>query len=78
VWFEMNKVWKHVEDLRDTFISVIQSKKIEESAKNAQNELNKLPNNMKSYEAYEQMKNRIKSHSKMNKIIVNIKTEAMK
>ena len=31
----MNKVWKHVEDLRDTLISVIQIKKIEESTKNA-------------------------------------------
>ena len=35
VWNEMNKVWKHVEDLRDTLISVIQIKKIEESTKNA-------------------------------------------
>ena len=33
---------------------------------------------MKTYEAYEKMKNRIKHYVKMNKIISNVKTEAMK
>ena len=33
---------------------------------------------MKTYEAYEKMKNRIKHYGKMNKVISNVKTEAMK
>ena len=39
--------------------------------------MNEMPNKYNSYEAYDKMRDNLKNYVKMNKIIENLKTEAI-
>ncbi|EAR94592.2 dynein heavy chain, cytoplasmic protein (macronuclear) [Tetrahymena thermophila SB210] len=78
VWQELNKVWQNIEALNDTLINAIQPKKIKEAMDNANRLMTEVPNKIRTYEPYEKMRQRLKDYGKMNRIIDNLKTEAMK
>lgn len=74
----MHKVWSNVEILTDTLLNAIQPKKIKEAMDNANRLMMEVPNKIRTYEPYEKMRQRLKDYSKMNRIIDNLKTDAMK
>lgn len=78
VWVEMNKVWSNIEALTDTLLNALQPKKMKEAMDTANRLMMEVPTKVRTYEPYEKMRQRIKDHSKMNKIIDNLKTDAMK
>lgn len=45
---------------------------------NANKIMMEVPNKIRTYEPYEKMRQRLKDYARMNKIIDNLKTEAMK
>lgn len=78
VWVEMNKVWFNIESLSETLINAVQPKKIKEAMDNANRIMMEVPTKIRTYEPYEKMRQTLKDYSKMNRIIDNMKTEAMK
>ncbi len=76
-WVEMNKVWSGIETLKDTPINALQFKKIKEAMENANKYMTEMPTKYHSYDAYEDTRQRLKNYVRMNKIIENLKTEAI-
>lgn len=78
VWTALAKVWSKLDKYRETpFIAVI-PEKVKADINEAANELNLFPNKLRQYEAYESMKNKIANLRKVNVLIYDLRTDAIK
>ncbi len=78
VWTELFKCWSYIDELKDGLLSVTPNKKIKEGLDLSAKSLNEVTGKLRTYEAYDKMRTRHKEYSKMNKMIMDMKTEAMK
>jgi dynein heavy chain 1, cytosolic len=78
VWSELAKIWANIENLRDTPWSAIVTKKIKDVIDKSVEEMNKLPSRLRQYEAFDTMKSKLSKLSKSNKMISELKSEALK
>jgi dynein heavy chain 1 len=78
VWTSLNVVWTKIEKFRDTpFIAIIPDK-IKIELNNAIEEMNLFPNKLRGYEAYDIVKNKIQNLKKINNLITDLRTDAIK
>ena len=78
VWSSLNVIWAKIEAYKDTpFIAVI-PEKIKKELDEGLNQLVLLPPKMRTYDAYEIVKNKIGHLKKVNTIISDLRTEAIK
>jgi dynein heavy chain 1, cytosolic len=78
VWMSLNAVWSKLEKHRDTpFIAVI-PEKLKNEMQEALNELALFPNKLRQYEAYDSVKTKITHLKKINMIIQDMRTDAIK
>ena len=78
VWTELNRVWAGIEALKETPLSGVVAKKLKSTLEEAIEQLNALPNRLRQYEAFEAMKDRLQRFKKMNLIILELKSDAVK
>ena len=78
VWSELAKIWINIENLRDTPWSAIVTKKIKDVIDKSVEQMNALPNRLRNYEAFDSMKGKLSKLSKSNKMISELKSEALK
>ena len=78
VWSELNRIWISVEALRETPLTGAVPKKLKTTLDDALEQMNAFPNRLRQYEAFEAMKSRLLNYKKMNLIIIELKSEAMK
>ena len=78
VWGSLNIIWSKIEAHKDTpFIAVIPDK-IKRELDDGLNQMVLLPPKMRTYDAYEIVKNKIQHLKKVNTIISDLRTEAIK
>lgn len=78
VWQALNKVWTRVDKYRETpFIAII-PEKVRLELTEAGNELNNFPNKLRQYESFDFMKSKVSNLKKINNIISDLRTEAIK
>ena len=77
VWKELDVVWQPYENIKDTPITAVSDKKLQEVWTAAINTLGKIPPKLKSNEPYDKMKGKIGmpngSYYKINKRILDLK-----
>ena len=78
VWAELGKVWTGIDALRDTPWSAIVTKKIKDVIDKSVEQMNALPNRLRNYEAFDTMKTKLSRLSKSNRMIADLKSEALK
>ena len=78
LWTELDRVWSSIEKLRDLGLLIVKNKQIKDSHDEATKEFNALPVKLRSYEGFQKMKVRLAYYGKMNRLIMELKTDAMK
>lgn len=78
IWSSLNAIWVKIDAFKDTpFIAVI-PEKIKRELDEGINQMTLLPSKMRSYDAYEIVKNKITYLKKVNNVISELRTEAIK
>lgn len=67
-----------IEPLVDTPLSGLVQRKVKQNFDEAEAKLQGLPAKYRQYEAYERMQGRLKEYKKMNIIVFELKSEAVK
>ncbi|XP_065684969.1 cytoplasmic dynein 1 heavy chain 1 isoform X1 [Hydra vulgaris] len=78
VWSELDRVWSQLDALKEqTWVSVL-PRKLRQSLDNIANGLKLLPARMRQYAAFDYVQKIIKGYLKVNVLIVELKSEALK
>eukprot|EP00112_Aurelia_sp_Birch-Aquarium-sp1_P023013 Seg670.8 transcript_id=Seg670.8/GoldUCD/mRNA.D3Y31 product="Cytoplasmic dynein 1 heavy chain 1" protein_id=Seg670.8/GoldUCD/D3Y31 len=78
VWVELSKIWEQMDGQKDQPWLSIQPRKLRQFLDGVATQLKNLPSRMRQYAAYEYLQKVIKSHQKINVLIVELKSEALK
>ena len=78
VWGELNKIFSKIDEKKDTPFSVVNADKIKKALEEALNQIDGLDNKYHSYEAFEITKNKLQYYKKINGLISDLRTEAIK
>ncbi len=78
VWLCLNSIWSKMEKYRDMpFVAVIPDR-IKNELQETLNEMGLLPNKLRQYEAYDIIKSKLNNLKKINNIISDLRTDAIK
>lgn len=78
VWSSLNIIWSKMEKYRDTpFVAIIPDR-IKNELQECLTEMSVLPNKLRQYEAYEIIKGKLNILKKINNIISDLRTDAIK
>ena len=78
VWTELNKIFSKIDEKKDTPFVAINADKIKKALEEALTKIDELPDRYHSYDAFEITKNKLKYYKKINTIIGDLGTEAIK
>ena len=78
VWTELDKVWNMVVGKSETLLAYANPTKMKKSVSDALEQLNSFSRRLRQYEAFEVMQSKIKKHKRLNFIIIELKSEAIK
>jgi dynein heavy chain 1 len=78
VWTSLNAVWSKIERHGETPFAAVIPEKLKVELQEALNELGLFPNKARTYEAFEIIKNKINNLRKINMLITDLRTEAIK
>jgi dynein heavy chain 1, cytosolic len=78
VWSELSKIWTQLEEQREKQWLTIQPRKIRSILDNLLSQMRDLPSRLRQYESYNHVKKLVQDYLKMNMIIVELKSEALK
>ena len=78
VWTELNKIFSKIDEKKDTPFVAINAEKIKKALEEALTKIDELPDKYHSYDAFEITKNKLKYYKKINGIIGDLGTEAIK
>ena len=78
VWTELNKIFSKIDEKKDTPFVAINADKIKKALEEALTKIDELPDRYHSYDAFEITKNKLKYYKKVNTIIGDLGTEAIK
>ncbi|CEM16453.1 unnamed protein product [Vitrella brassicaformis CCMP3155] len=78
VWTELSGVYSLLETLKETPWSAVVPKKVRQGLNDVLEKLKALPPKLRQYEAFEHMQLMLKSFLKLNVLLVEMKTEALK
>ena len=78
VWQALGKVWNSLDKYKETpFIAVV-PEKVKGDLTEAQNQLNLFSNKLRQYSAYDTFKNKLANLKKINSLIYDLRTDAIK
>ncbi|XP_038118676.1 dynein heavy chain, cytoplasmic isoform X2 [Culex quinquefasciatus] len=78
VWSELSKIWTQIDETREKPWLSVQPRKLRQSLEAMMNQLKELPARLRMYESYEYVKKLIQSYIKVNMMIVELKSDALK
>lgn len=78
VWGELAKIWTQIDETREKPWLSVQPRKLRQSLEAMMTQLKELPARLRMYESYEYVKKLLQSHIKVNMLIVELKSDALK
>ena len=78
VWMELNSVYSKVEQLKETPWTAVVPKKIRAALDEIITNLKNMPTKLRQYEAFDHIQDQLSSYLKLNMLISDLKTEALK
>jgi hypothetical protein len=78
VWNSLNNIYSNVDSKKETAFMAINPDKIKRALDDALTQMVTLPSDIRQYKAYELTENKLKRLKKMNNIIGDLRTEAIK
>jgi dynein heavy chain 1 len=78
VWSELSRIWGSIDEVKETPWLSVQPRKIREQIQGFLNQLKDLPAKLRQYASYEHVKKLIQGYAKVNTLIIELKSEALK
>ncbi|KAL3873221.1 hypothetical protein ACJMK2_036362 [Sinanodonta woodiana] len=78
VWSELNRIWDQIDELKEKPWLSVQPRKIRQSLDGLLNQLKELPARLRGYASYEYVKRTLQNYAKVNMLVVELKSEALK
>jgi dynein heavy chain 1 len=78
VWVEIGKVWHSIGDIKETQWSSVVPRKVRQQLDALVNQTRELPAKMRTYAAYEFLQEALRTYVKVNTIVSDLKSEAMR
>uniref|UniRef100_A0A0L8I729 Dynein heavy chain, cytosolic n=1 Tax=Octopus bimaculoides TaxID=37653 RepID=A0A0L8I729_OCTBM len=78
VWTELSKIWEQIDDLKDKPWLSVAPRKLRQSLDGLLNQLKELPARLRAYASYEHVKKLLQNYAKVNVLVVELKSEALK
>lgn len=78
VWGELSKIWEQIDQLKEQPWLSIQPRKLRQQLDGLLNQLKELPARLRQYASYEFVKRLLQGYTKVNMLIVELKSDALK
>ncbi|XP_070577189.1 cytoplasmic dynein 1 heavy chain 1-like [Ptychodera flava] len=78
VWSELSKVWEQIDSLKDTPWMTVAPRKLRQSLDGLLTQLKSFPARLRQYGSYEFVNKTLKGYAKVNVLIVELKSDALK
>ncbi|XP_041352869.1 LOW QUALITY PROTEIN: cytoplasmic dynein 1 heavy chain 1-like [Gigantopelta aegis] len=78
VWSELAKIWEQIDELKEKPWLSVAPRKLRQSIDGLLSQLKELPARLRAYGSYEHVKKALQGYAKVNVIIVELKSEALK
>ena len=78
VWVELGKIWNELDALRETSWNTLQPRAVRKQLDTLFNTLKDLPTRLRSYAQYEHCKRTVQNYARMNVLITELKSDAVK
>ncbi|RUS77140.1 hypothetical protein EGW08_015096 [Elysia chlorotica] len=78
VWQELSKVWEQIDDLKEKPWLSVAPRKLRQSIDSLLNQMKELPARLRAYSSFEYVKRQLQQYAKVNVLIVELKSEALK
>ncbi|GAB6020623.1 Dynein heavy chain, cytoplasmic [Chamberlinius hualienensis] len=78
VWQELLKIWEQIDEMKEKPWLSIQPRKLRQQIDSLQNQMKDLPARLRQYASYEFVKRLLQSYAKVNMLIVELKSDALK
>uniref|UniRef100_A0A8C4QMG9 Dynein heavy chain linker domain-containing protein n=1 Tax=Eptatretus burgeri TaxID=7764 RepID=A0A8C4QMG9_EPTBU len=78
VWSELHKIWEQIDQMKEQPWLSVQPRKLRQSLDGLLNQLKNLPARLRQYSSYEYVYKLLKTYLKVNLLIIDLKSEALK
>ncbi|KAG8185039.1 hypothetical protein JTE90_017062 [Oedothorax gibbosus] len=78
VWSELAKIWDQIDQMKEQPWLSVQPRKLRQHLDSLLNQLKELPARLRQYASYEYVKRTLQSFTKVNMLIVELKSDALK
>ncbi|KAK5628509.1 hypothetical protein RRF57_004225 [Xylaria bambusicola] len=78
VWAALSTIWKSLNELRETLWTSVQPRKVRGSIDNLIKMTKEMPSRMRQYAAFEHIQNILRLHLKVNSLLGDLKSEAIR
>lgn len=78
VWSELSNIWKEIDEAREKPWLSVQPRKLRQSLEAMMAQLKELPARLRLYESYEYVKKLLQGYIKVNMLIIELKSDALK
>ncbi|XP_054005626.1 dynein heavy chain, cytoplasmic isoform X1 [Hylaeus anthracinus] len=78
VWSELSKIWTQIDETREKPWLSVQPRKLRQQLDTMMAQLKELPARLRQYSSYEYVKKMLQSYTKVNMLIVELKSDALK
>ncbi|KAI1076782.1 cytoplasmic dynein heavy chain, partial [Whalleya microplaca] len=78
VWSGLSTIWKSLNELRETLWGSVQPRKIRTNLDGLMSMTREMPSRMRQYAAFEHIQNILRQHLKVNTILSDLKSEAIR
>ncbi|XP_060529688.1 dynein heavy chain, cytoplasmic isoform X3 [Cylas formicarius] len=78
VWSELSKIWQQIDETREKPWLSVQPRKLRQQLDIMSTQLKELPARLRQYASYDFVKKTLQSYTKVNMLIVELKSDALK
>ncbi|XP_073982188.1 dynein heavy chain, cytoplasmic isoform X4 [Rhodnius prolixus] len=78
VWSELSRIWKQIDETREKPWLSVQPRKLRQQLDVMSQQLKELPARVRQYSSYEYVKKLLQGYTKVNLLIVELKSDALK
>ena len=78
VWAQLSLIWKNLTDVREVLWNSVQPRKLRSQVDNLIKMTKDMPSRMRQYAAFEHMQNKLRNLLKVNPILADLKSEAVR
>lgn len=78
VWSELSRIWAQIDEIREKPWLSVQPRKLRQQLDTLISQLKELPARLRQYSSYEYVKKLLQGYSKVNIMIVELKSDALK